>query len=82
MFFMFGFVDEELAGEKNTRILCNMAKSYTPDPNGNVLTIYEWLKKVYFLEVAPSRNEFDQDWPTYLREQNDLWTHLLLRAGI
>ncbi len=69
MFFMFGFVDEELAGEKNTRILCNMARSYTPDPKGNVLTIYEWLKKVYFLEVAPSRNEFDQDWPTYLREQ-------------
>lgn len=69
MFLMFGFVDEELAGEKNTAILCNMAKAYTPDPNGNVLTVYEWLKKVFMLEVDPSRNEFDQDWPTYLREQ-------------
>ena len=69
MFFMFGFVDEELAGEKNTTILCNMAKSYTPDPNGNVLLLYEWLKKVYMLEADPSKNEFDQDWPTYLREQ-------------
>ena len=69
MFLMFGFIDEELAGEKNTAILCNMAKSYTPDPNGNVLTVYEWLKKVFMLEVDPSRNEFDQDWPTYLREQ-------------
>ncbi len=69
MFFMFGFVDEELAGEKNTTILCNMAKAYTPDPNGNVLLLYEWLKKVYMLEVDPSKNEFDQDWPTYLREQ-------------
>ncbi len=69
MFFMFSFVDEELAGEKNTAILYNMAKAYTPDPDGNVLLLYEWLKKVYMMEVQPSRNEFDQDWPTYLREQ-------------
>ena len=69
MFFMFGFVDEELAGEKNTTILYNMAKAYTPDPDGNVLLAYEWLKKVYMLEADPSKNEFDQDWPTYLREQ-------------
>ncbi len=69
MFFMFGFVDEELAGEKNTAILCNMAKAYAPDPEGKTLLLYEWLKKIYNLEVEPSRNEFDQDWPTYLREQ-------------
>lgn len=68
MFFMFGFVDEELAGEKNTAILANMAKSYTPDPKGRVLILYEWLRKIYMLEASPSRNEFDQDWPTYLRD--------------
>ena len=71
MFFMFGFIDEELAGEKNTSILYNMVKAYTPDPDGTVLTLYEWLKKIYFLEVEPSKNEFDQDWPTYLREQKN-----------
>ena len=69
MFFMFGFVDEDLAGAKNTAILYNMAKAYIPDEKGNVLTIYEWLKKIYMLEVDPSKNEFDQDWPSYLREQ-------------
>lgn len=69
MFFMFGFVDEELAGEKYTTTLYNMAKAYVPDPKGNVFTIYEWLKKIFMLEVEPSRNEFDQDWPTYLRDQ-------------
>ncbi|MBO4457511.1 MAG: hypothetical protein J5802_07320 [Butyrivibrio sp.] len=69
MFLMFGFVDEELAGSKNSFILCNMAKSYLPDPEGDVLLITEWLTKVYNLEEEPSRNEFDQDWPTYLREQ-------------
>ena len=71
MFFMFGFVDEELAGSRNTSILCNMVKAYTPDPSGTVLTLYEWLKKVYMLEEMPSRNEFDQDWPTYLKDQKN-----------
>ncbi|MCR5388188.1 MAG: cyclic nucleotide-binding domain-containing protein [Lachnospiraceae bacterium] len=69
MFFMFGFVDEDLAGEKNTQILYNTAKAYVPDPEGCVLTLYEWLVKIYNMEVEPSRNEFDQDWPTYLKEQ-------------
>ncbi len=69
MFFMFGFVDEELAGDKNTAILYNMAKAYSPDPEGKVLTIYEWLIKIYNLHVEPSKNEFDQDYPTYLRDQ-------------
>ena len=71
MFFMFGFVDEELAGEKNTTILYNMAKSYTPDPEGNVFTVYEWLKMVFMHEAEPSKNEFDQDWPTYLKDQKN-----------
>lgn len=69
MFLMFGFVDEELAGEKNTAILCNIAKSYVPDPEGNILLISEWLEKIYKLQAEPSRNEFDQDWETFLREQ-------------
>ena len=69
MFFMFGFVDEELASEKYTITLANMAKSYVPDPDGNVVLLYEWLQKIYNLEVEPSRNEFDQDWLTYLRDQ-------------
>ena len=69
MFLMFGFVDEELAGDKNTSILCNIARSYVPDPEGNILLLSEWLKKVYKLQADPSRNEFDQDWETYLREQ-------------
>ena len=69
MFLMFGFVDEELAGEKNTSILCNIARSYVPDPEGNILLLSEWLKKVYKLQADPSRIEFDQDWETYLREQ-------------
>lgn len=67
MFMMFGFVDEELAGLENTRQLYALMKTYKPDPDRRVLTAYEWLKKVYAMELEPSRNEFDEDYFTALR---------------
>lgn len=67
MFFMFGFVDEELAGEEYTAFLYKLMKVYKPDPKGKVVTIYEWLLKIYKMELEPSRNEFDEDYPTSLR---------------
>ncbi|WP_051656676.1 Crp/Fnr family transcriptional regulator [Butyrivibrio sp. AE3004] len=67
MFLMFGFVDEELAGLENTRQLYALMKTYKPDPNGYVITIYEWLIKIYQMELEPSRNEFDEDYFTALR---------------
>ncbi|MCR5102419.1 MAG: hypothetical protein K6B41_13800 [Butyrivibrio sp.] len=67
MFLMFGFVDEEIAGADNTAMLYKLMKVYKPDPNGKVVTAYEWLKKIYRLEAEPSRNEFDEDYPTSLR---------------
>jgi hypothetical protein len=42
-------------------------RTYRPDPNGHVVTIYEWLKKIYAMEFEPSRNEFDEDYFTALR---------------
>lgn len=69
MFFMFGFVDEKLAGEENTAILYKFAKNYEPDENGRIKTIYEWLKMIYDGEVEPSRNEFDLDYVGFLKEQ-------------
>ncbi|MCR4903914.1 MAG: cyclic nucleotide-binding domain-containing protein [Butyrivibrio sp.] len=68
MFLMFGFVDEELAGAENTIKLYNILKAYMPDPNRKIVTVYEWLQKIYNLEVEPSRNEFDQDYAAWLRE--------------
>lgn len=67
MFLMFGFVDEDLAGLENTRQLYALMKTYKPDPEGRVVTVYEWLKKVYSMELEPSRNEFDEDYFTALR---------------
>lgn len=64
----FGFVDEELAGDEYTSSLLRIYRGYMPDPQGRVLTMYEWLTKIYQLEIEPSRNEFNLDYPAYLRD--------------
>lgn len=69
MFLMFGFVDEELAGAENTQILYQILKTHESDPSGVVVTIPEWLYLIYKGKVMPSKNEFDLDYPAYLREQ-------------
>lgn len=72
MMLQFGFVDEVLAGEENTSMLYSLLHNYSPDPEGKVVSAYEWLNMIYDLKVEPSRNEFDQDYPTYLREQKTM----------
>ena len=69
MFFLFGFVDEELAGEENTAELYKYAVLWEDDPNGRILPAYDWLKKIYRGEVPPSKDEFDNDWPDHLKEE-------------
>lgn len=68
MMLQFGFIDEVIAGEENTSMLYSLLRNYTPDPEGKVVTAYEWLSMIYDKKVEPSRNEFDQDYPTYLRD--------------
>ena len=69
MFFLFGFVDEELAGAANTAALYKYALLWEDDPQGNVMSAYEWLCRIYRGDAQPSKNEFDNDWSDYLREQ-------------
>lgn len=69
MFLMFGFVDAEVAGQENTDILYQIVKNYKPDPGHVVYTVPEWLELIYSGQVMPSKNEFDMDYPAYLREQ-------------
>ena len=68
MFLMFGFIDETICTEDQIRRLYGFSQAYRPDPDHRILTINEWLFEVYQMHVEPSRNEFDQDWPTYLRD--------------
>ncbi len=69
MFLLFGFMDENLAGAENTATLASLAKDWRSDPSGKVVTIREWLKLIYEMEVNPSKNEFDCDYFEYLKEQ-------------
>lgn len=69
MFLYFGFVDEDLAGEDNTKTLYKFAKLWEADEKGKYLTAYDWLVKVYNGEVPPSRNDFDLDFEGDLKEK-------------
>ncbi|MBR5377186.1 MAG: hypothetical protein IK139_07890 [Lachnospiraceae bacterium] len=71
MFFLFGFIDEKLAGESFTSQLAALAETYRSDPEGRILTIYEWLTLVFRKEVEPSKNEFDMEYPAYLKNLYD-----------
>ena len=68
MFLIFGYVDETLAGADNTARLAAIADSLEPGQGGNVVTAFEWLGLIYHGRVVPSKNEFDLDYPAYLRE--------------
>lgn len=69
MLFNFGYVDKELAGEKNAAYLCSIINQLPTAPERGVYSIYEWLMAVYEGKKEPSRNEFDLDYVAYLVEQ-------------
>lgn len=69
MFLNFGFVDAELAGIGNSAYLLSILDTFRGDAENGVYTFYEWLLAIYRGEKEPSRNEFDMDYPAYLRDQ-------------
>ena len=69
MFFNFGYIDENLAGLENASYLYSIIDKIPSDPKRKVYTAYEWFAAIYKGEKVPSRNEFDSDFPTFLREQ-------------
>lgn len=69
LFLRFGFLDERVVSEDDFAMLYRINHTYIPDPNGKILTVPEWLRLIYDMEVMPSKNEFDLDYPAYLREQ-------------
>jgi hypothetical protein len=64
-------VDENLCGMSNASILFDIIGNMEKDPYGVVITVYDWLLKIYRGEAEPSKNEFDMDYPGYLREQKN-----------
>lgn len=68
LFLNFGFVDEELAGTDNAAYLASIVDTLKADPKHNVYTLYEWLRAIYDERKEPSRNAFDTDFATHVRE--------------
>ena len=69
LFLNFGYVDAELAGVGNSAYLLSILDTFGGDAENGVYTFYEWLMAVYRGDKEPSRNEFDMDYPAYLRDQ-------------
>lgn len=71
MFFEFGYMDEELCGINNAAALYDIVRERKSDPKEKVLTIYEWLKLILAGKAEPSKDEFDMDFPAYLRDRRN-----------
>ncbi len=68
MFLRFCYMDERIVNKEDFEQLYRIYVNYIPDPYGRVVTIEEWLRKIYDGKVMPSKNEFDLDYPSYLKE--------------
>ncbi|MCR5097970.1 MAG: hypothetical protein K6B14_03390 [Lachnospiraceae bacterium] len=68
LFLRFCYMDERLVTKEDFDQLYRIYVNYIPDPYGRVVTIEEWLRKIYDGKVMPSKNEFDLDYPSYLKE--------------
>lgn len=68
MFFLFGYVDEDLAGKEASAFLYQKADSILSDYDRHIYTLYDWLKLIYDGKKEPSRNEFDNDYTQYVHE--------------
>lgn len=67
MFFNFGYLDENLVGLDNAITLYELNTRISN--TDNIFTIYDWLLSIYKGENEPSINEYDQEYPTYLKAQ-------------
>ena len=69
LFLRFCYMDERIVTPEDFEQLYRLYVNYIPDPFGRVVTIEEWLKKIHDGKVMPSKNEFDLDYPSYLKEE-------------
>lgn len=70
LFLHFGFIDEELISTKNQIELFKLSQDIEDVcNNSHVYTIYNWLKHIVWDEKEPSKNNLDQSYSEYVREQ-------------
>lgn len=67
MFFLHGYLDENLAGIQNAIILAKATEMYRSSRSG-VVSLYEWLYAIYSGQKQPSMNDMSIDYEQNLRE--------------
>lgn len=68
MFLYFGYLDEDLAGIANARLLYQLAQSYTPAKDSNVYLFFDWMTAIFQGKKEPSRNEFDEEYSAVIHK--------------
>lgn len=67
MFLNFGYMDPSLCGFDNAVALYELADNFHGLRDQGIYTSLEWFQEIYAGRKQPSRNEFDQDYTSYVR---------------
>ena len=87
LFLNFGFLDLDLCGKENAEGLLKLARKLDGITSRNVYTLPQWLLSIYGGKNDPSKNDFDMDFETYLRDEkkngrmNDREVEMFKRDG-
>lgn len=68
MFLYFGYIDENLAGLENAKLLHKAATSMTFDDECRIFPFYQWARLIYTGKKEPSINDFSVDYTAHLRQ--------------
>ena len=70
LFLDYGFVSEKLLSDEELQTILSLRPEAATTQNGcRVYTMSQWLQAIYDGIKDTSKNEFDEDFPTYLRRQ-------------
>lgn len=67
LFFYFGYMDEQLCGHENAMELIRKSVFLSSPNADNVYYFYDWLTLIYKGEMQPHKDEFDRDYPAYVK---------------
>lgn len=69
MFFLFGYMDEEMAGLQNAIAICKLTEKYSSIERRHAISLYEWLCLIQSGHRWPSMNDMSVDYEQDLREK-------------
>ncbi|MDR1700757.1 MAG: cyclic nucleotide-binding domain-containing protein [Lachnoclostridium sp.] len=69
LFLTYGYVCETLLKEEQLKELLSLRPKDNYKDGSRVYTMPEWLTAIYQMKKLPSKNEFDQDFEQYIRQE-------------